>query len=147
MTIRHLETEDCPLCKGDGTIGVDVECPVCAGVGQWEFVKDENRASTQALLSGGDNGLKDRRVAGITASSLEAILLRLGQNVSDEAFRFVEIHKAGAARWGWAWPNANQFAIELAKMHGLKPSSHRYALTSLVWIWLEHEGSDFIQSS
>jgi len=122
----------------------------------WIYVAEDNFMAMLALMSPLEEvpatirSLCNRRIEGITPETLKDQLVHLGSRVeigsADEQHRFDELHKAGITRWGWAWLNANRFAIELSKLNKVPYAEHRYALSSMVWGWLELEGQKKVGS-
>ena len=143
-------TETCPLCDGSGRFNKK-SCSICECDGKWEVVVDDNYLAMQVLVNmeGGSDKIVqicNRRIAGITPDNITSVLDHLQTGLvyqqGDEQQRFDGLHKAGAKRWGWAWLNANRFAIELAKLHKADYTKYRYALSSLVFGWLIRDEKD-----
>ena len=144
----------CDTCRGKGTLQNEV-CPTCNGYGYWEFVKDErNDVALDALKGEVSNSvgtdLANGRIAGLTPDNFYQTLIDLSEHFKygegDEQIAFEALHNAGADRWGWAWLLTNRFAIELAKLNGYNHTEHRYALSKLVWTWLEREQQEKVEA-
>ena len=135
--------DTCTLCHGSGKLADD-KCPVCNGMGLWEFVSEDNHLAVQALVYGETPAnphvkeLCDRRTAQVTPDNLEVVLNLLDRKEATES-DFNALQLAGATKWGWAWVHANRFAIELCRLCGGESTTHRYALTKLAWKWLSEE--------
>jgi hypothetical protein len=138
----------CTLCMGQGKITNDA-CPVCEGFGYVEFVVDENSRALNALRGEeADETSKqicNRRLrdSKLNPDNIRITLLDLAcgfrPGTDAEQAAFEALNDAGARRWGWTWTNANRFAVELAKLSGIPPAEHRYALTKLAYKWLHEE--------
>jgi hypothetical protein len=102
----------CTLCAGRGFKGRH-PCFLCDGYGLIEHPSFEDLLRNIARADSVDEG-----------GTLEKRL-------------FDQIHKSGAKRWKWAWVQANRFAAEMARQSGLNPAVHRYALSKMVWKWME----------
>lgn len=136
--------DTCALCKGTGKVEAG-SCPVCKGMGLWEFVVEDNHKAVTALVSGElpENetvkAMCNRRLAQVTPDNIEAVLQLLESTARNDDFE--ALHASGAAKWGWAWVHANRFAIELCRLCGVDSTEHRLALTRLAWKWLTEENS------
>ncbi len=147
----------CDLCKGKGKIRTKEECPICKGFGIWEFVAEDNEAAVRFLndpeadVSEAAKELCGRRIAAFSPDTVDQTLLALelgSPQVGSPEFNaeWDSIHQEGAAKWGWAWVHTNRFAIALCKLNGADHLQHPYALSQLVWNWLEEEQQEKIDA-
>jgi hypothetical protein len=134
--------DTCTLCKGSGKVESG-KCPVCKGMGLWEFVVEDNHLAVHALLTGETpesewvKTLCNRRMAQVTPDNIEDVLRLLEASVQNTDFD--ALHASGAKKWGWAWVHANRFAIELCRLCGGDSTKHALALSRLAWKWLTEE--------
>ena len=135
--------DTCNLCHGSGKLQNE-NCPVCQGIGLWEFVSEDNHLAVLTLLNmeyhvenSRAKEICNRRLQQVTPDNIEGTLASLEKSTTEADFN--ALHASGAKNWGWAWVHANRFAIELARLCGSDPTAHRYGLTRLAFNWLFEE--------